>query len=205
MWCGLSLNQMPCSAFSSSAQSPSDHSTTLLTFFAPFWSWIFIYIYNCKEQRLHETPTEERKKQLDHPSFVASELCNVVRASFFGPSSLVPAMFNVMFRISSSTITQDINTSRLFHCRMLSQFKWRLQSRIIFRYVRLLLPSMSRFLCTKTGDCCPFAQRAKISSHRFATFFFFLTIFPRFPMSLYVILRFGPNSSLLSTMMFLVR
>lgn len=147
---------------------------------------------------------KEKSSSTIHPLLLAN-CATWYEPLFFGPSSLVPAMFNVMFRISSSTITQDINTSRLFHCRMLSQFKWRLQSRIIFRYVRLLLPSMSRFLCTKTGDCCPFAQRAKISSHRFATFFFFLTIFPRFPMSLYVILRFGPNSSLLSTMMFLVR
>lgn len=70
----------------------------------------------------------------------------------FSHSQFWHAMF--CFAISSSTITPDINTSRLFYRRMLSQFKWLLQSRIIFFLFilvlfTLLLPSMSQFLCTQ--------------------------------------------------------
>lgn len=96
--------------------------------------------------------------------------------SFFSQST---TMF--CLRISSSTITPDINTSRLFYRRMLSQFKWLLQSRIILRFVRFCC-----CCCHSSLRCrCPFVARAL--EFIYSQFFSMLLV----GMSIFIILRFG--------------
>lgn len=92
----------------------------------------------------------KRRKHTHQPILLLSVNCATFNV-FIRPTITT---YNVL-RISSSTITQDINISRLFYCRILSQFKWRLQSRIIFRYVHAIAavdgcccsPFMAQFLC----------------------------------------------------------
>lgn len=118
--------------------------------------YIYRYMYNCKERRLHESP---KKKRITQATIgICSSFSLFVRFLTFYLSVLFFPQSTTMFclRISSSTITPDINTSRLFYRRMLSQFKWLLQSRIILRFVRFCC-----CCCHSSLRCrCPFVARA---------------------------------------------
>lgn len=105
--------------------------------------------------------------------------------------------FTTMFclRISSSTITPDINTSRLFYHRMLSQFKWLLQSRIILRFVRFCCCCRHRRRRCRRRSC-PCSNLVPVSNSRqkrLNSYFVQLMLsFARsLAVSVLVILRFG--------------
>lgn len=188
---------MPCSVFFSRSNLPCSRRrrrrrrrrTTICLFFLflfDFRGYLFIHIIakndDCISHRKKEENTNHRLCLRNMQSLSVLQLSNGF--SLF--------KFTTMFclRISSSTITPDINTSRLFYHRMLSQFKWLLQSRIILRFVRFCCCCRDhRRRCRCSCPCSNLVPVSNSRQNRWNSYFVQLML--SLAVSVLVILRFG--------------